>query len=96
MLTVLIAYFERNTTVVEVCKYFSIAVSTLYIWKERLLEHKELLLGELMSRKKPALAFIHTLLGSDCISDHLSDFFHRHDFSFMQDRLTVATRSVPP
>jgi len=96
MLTVLIAYFERDTTVVAICKRFCIAVSTLYVWKARLLEHKALLLGELMSRKKPALAFIHNLLGSDCLSDHLSGFFHRYDFSFMQDRLQVATRSVPP
>ena len=96
MLTVLIAYFEKSTTVVEVCKRFGIAVSTLYSWRERLYEHKALLLGELMSREKPALAFLHNLLGSDCLSDHLSGFFHRHDFSFMQNRTGTATRSVPP
>ena len=96
MLTVLVAYFERETTVVAICEHFGIAVSTLYAWKERLYEHKALLLGELTSREKPALAFLHGLLGCDCLSDHLSDFFNRHGFSFMQDRLRVATRSVPP
>ena len=96
MLTVLIAYFERDTTVVAVCECFGIAVSTLYAWKRRLYEHKALVLGELLSRKKSALIFIHSFLNSPCLSDYLSNFFHRHAFSFMQSRSGTATLSVPP
>lgn len=96
ILTVLIAYFERDTTVVAICECFGIAVSTLYAWKARLLEHKTLIFGELISRKKPTLAFLHSFLNSDCLSDHLSNFFHRHAFSFMQNQPGSTTRSVPP
>jgi hypothetical protein len=82
--SVLIAYFEKDSTVAAVCNRFGIAVSTLYSWKERLLEHKELLLGILASREESAIAFLRSLFGAACFSDHLRSFFHRHAFSFMQ------------
>jgi hypothetical protein len=86
MLTVLVAYFERSTTVLDVCIYFGIAVSTLYAWKDRLLEHKNLLLGILASRKEPVLAFLCELLASMRLSEQLKNFFSRYGFSFLQNR----------
>jgi transposase-like protein len=83
-LAVLIAYFERDMTVEEICKLFSIAVSTLYSWKKRLLEHKDLLLSMLESQKQSAIAFLRSLSGAVCLSDHLRNFFNLHPFSFMQ------------
>ena len=95
-LAVLTAYFEKKITVVELCEHFGIAVSTLYSWKERLLEHKELLLGILAGQKESAVAFLRNLFGAVCISDHLRNFFHRHAFSFMQGQPATATWSCPP
>jgi transposase-like protein len=99
-LAVLTAYFERDMTVAVICKRFGIAASTLYLWKERLNEHKELLLGMLESRKESAIAFLRRLSGAACLSDHLRDFFHWHDFSFMQcrpqQRRGVAHPNLPP
>jgi len=95
-LAVLVTYFERNTTVLDVCMHFGIAVSTLYAWKDHLLEHKDLLLGALASLKEPARAFLSWLLASMRISEHLKNFFSRYGFSFLQNQETVATCSRPP
>jgi transposase-like protein len=83
-LTVLTAYFERNMTVAAICERFKIAVSTLYSWKESLLEHKELLLGIIESQKESAITFLRNLANAACLSDYLRSFFHRYAFSFMQ------------
>jgi transposase-like protein len=82
-ISVLLAYFERKTTVTAVCERFGIAVSTLYSWKDRLLEHKELLLGILASREESAIAFLRSLVGAACLSTRLRMFFRRYAFSFM-------------
>ena len=98
-ITVLIAYITRNKrkmTVEKVCNHYGIAISTLYEWKKLLSKHKDLLLGELMSRKKPPLAFLENLLESESLSDLLCGFFSRFGFSFMQNRPTVTTRTRPP
>ena len=95
-LAVLIAYFERDTTVAAVCERFGIAVSTLYSWKECLLEHKELLLGILANLEESAISFIRSLFEVSCLSDRLRSFFCRHAFSFMQRTPTTTTRSPPP
>lgn len=95
-LTVLIAYFERNTTVAAVCERFGIAVSTLYSWKECLLEHKELLLGMLTSLNEPGNIFLRNLFEAVCLSDILYNFFRQYAFSFMQCQSATATRSPPP
>jgi transposase-like protein len=95
-LAVLIAYFERATTVVAICERFGIAVSTLYRWKGLLLGHKELLLGALASLKEPALGFLLGLLGDARLSERLQGFFRRHGFSFMQRQPIAATRTRPP
>jgi transposase-like protein len=95
-LAVLAAYFERGSTVVEICERYGIAVSTLYEWKGRFLEHKELMLGVLASQKEPALAFLRSLLDSDSLSGRLKEFFAHHGFSFLQNRSTAAADSRPP
>jgi transposase-like protein len=96
VLTVLIAYFERTTSVVNICEQFGIAVSTLYEWKKRMALHKDLMLGVLISRKTTALAFLRNLLGSNNLSDCLRIFFHKYGFSFMQNRSIPASRRRPP
>ena len=95
-LSVLIAYFEREMTVVKICESFDIAVSTLYEWKKLMARHKDLMLGALISLKTPALDFLRNLLGSDRVSDSLSNFFEKQNFSFMQGMRAAATRTVPP
>ena len=96
VLTVMIAYFERESTVVSVCERFGIAISTIYEWKKRLLLHKELMLGVLISRKTPALDFLKGLLNSKHLSGLLNQFFNKYKFSFLQNRSTATTRSNPP
>ena len=95
-LAVLIAYFKRDTTVVAICERFGIAVSTLYAWKVRLLEHKALLLGVLLSQKKTALEFLRSLFDSTDLSVRLCRFYRKHAFSFLQNKLSVTTSSAPP
>jgi hypothetical protein len=95
-LLVMIAYFERDTTVAAVCARFGIAVATLYAWKERLLEHKGLMLGAVASQKEPSLAFLRGLFSPGRLPDAIHDFFRKHAFSFMQGRTSPATRSRPP
>ena len=94
-LSVLIAYFQRDSTVTAICERFEIAVSTLYEWKKLFLSHKELFLGVLINRKYPAQDFLCGLLDHGCPSDRLLDFFCRHNFSFLQGP-RKAPRSVPP
>jgi len=95
-LSVLIAYFERDTTVVKACEHFAIAVSTLYEWKKLMAAHKDFMLGVLISRRTSALDFLRGLFGSDDISDVLHSFFSKYGFSFMQGASVTAVRSVPP
>jgi len=96
VLTVLIAYFEREATVVDICAKFGIAVSTLYSWKGRIASHKELMIGILKSRATPALEFLCNLFESRKMSDSLRGFFRQYGFSFMQGQSAAATRSRPP
>jgi len=95
-LTVLIAYFERGCTVVEICGRFGIAVSTLYEWKRWFLEHKALWLGALADLKTLPLAFARNLLTSTRLGHELHDFFSRFSYSFMQTHRSKATRAHPP
>lgn len=95
-LCVLIAYFERKTTIVNICESFDIAVSTLYRWKDIIIEHKGLLLGVLINSKTPALEFLRGLLNSHGLSDILRSFFWKYGFSFMQGAHLAAARSNPP
>ena len=94
-ISVLLEYFKREKTVVSICKHFGIAVSTLYAWKKQLLEHKELLIGVVESKKTDALAFLRKFLDSIEISELLQDFWRRYGFSFLQSKRQT-TQSVPP
>jgi transposase-like protein len=96
VITVLIAYFERESTVVDICAKFGIAVSTLYRWKKRIASHKELMIGILKSRATPALEFLRSLFESERMSDRLRGFFRQYGFSFLQNRPASATRSRSP
>lgn len=95
-LTVLSVYFKGDMTIKAICERFEIAISTLYDWKERFLEHKDLQLGVLTSGKKPALDFLIELLESDDITESLRSFFLRYTFSFLQGRSVPAARSQSP
>jgi len=95
-LTVLIAYFERSSTVMALCESFDIAVSTLYEWLKRLSSHKDLMIGVMMSRKTSAPGFLRALIDSDGLSDVLYRFFIKYGFSFMQGASVSAAQSVPP
>lgn len=96
-LTVLIAYYERDTTVAAVCERFCIAISTLYAWKDRLLEHKELFLGMLTSNSVPAVVFLRRMIKPTTdLSILLRSFFRRYSFSFLQNRSMSATQNRPP
>ena len=96
VLKAMIMYFERKVTVVNICLQLGIAVSTLYEWKKRMLLHKELMLGLLISNKIPALAFLQELLKTRNLSKSLNDFFCKYGFSFMQNRSIPASQSHPP
>jgi len=95
-LTVLIAYYERDSTVVAVCESFGIAVSTIYEWKKLFESHKRLLLGIMFDMKEPVLAFLKGLLGDTCLSARFEGFFRRYAVSFMQAQSMQATDSLPP
>jgi transposase-like protein len=96
MLKVLVAYYERVNTVVEICKDFHITVSTLYEWKKRIESHKELLLGILVGQKTPALAFLRGLINSNRLSGTLRKFYKKYGFSFLQNKSLPASQSRPP
>jgi ribosomal protein S27AE len=97
-LSVLIAYFEREAakmTVVKICESYEIAVSTLYRWKALLLEHKNLLLGLLISAKITGLDFIRKYLNSENSPGPLHQFLCKYGFSFMQSGHKT-TSYIPP
>jgi len=96
MLAALIAYYERSSTVAEVCSRFGIAVSTIYEWKDRIALHKDLMLGVLISRKQRSHSYILGILSSTDLSDTLRRFFRKYGFSFMQRRSISASRGRPP
>jgi ribosomal protein S27AE len=95
-LTVLIAYFERDCTVVSVCAEYGIAVSTLYEWLHLLATHKDLMIGVMLSRKTGAPTFLRNMVDSDDISELIRSFYGKHGFSFMQRNYQPATKSNPP
>lgn len=95
-LCALVAYYERDTTVREICCRFGIAVSTLYEWKALFTTHIELLFGVLQGLAEPAAVFLRGLLQSGSLSDTLRDFHSRLGRSFMQRLPRAASWSRPP
>jgi transposase-like protein len=94
-INVLLVYFEKKQTIQELCLRFGIAVSTLYAWKKQFIEHKDLLLGLLVSHQSTEAAFLNDLFDSDDLSGTLRHFFHRFNFSFLQTK-PQTTQSRPP
>jgi transposase-like protein len=96
MLAVLAAYYRRKTNVATICAQFNIAVSTLYSWKKRLADYRELILGMLKSLSESNCMFVAKLLSGDCLYNLLHDCFRNHGFSFMQAQASPPTLSRPP
>ena len=96
MLAALIAYYERDSSVADVCARFDIAVSTIYKWQERIAEHKDLMLGVLISQKQRTHSYLLGLIDSPDLSNTLRRFYRKYGFSFMQRRSITASRSRPP
>ena len=95
LLSVLLAYFERSLTVAAICAKFRIVKSTLYEWKNRFMDHKKLLLGELLNVKTSALAFIRECLDSEDWPSPLQWFHEIYGFVFLQAKRPMI-RLVPP
>ena len=96
VLTVLAAYFEGADTVANTCEKFGIAVSTIYDWQKRIILHKELMLGALVSQKRRTHSYVLGLLGSSDLSSILRSFYRKYGFSFLQCASAKAARSNPP
>jgi hypothetical protein len=96
IVSVLLSYFRKETTVSELCARCGIAVSTLYAWKARFALHLPLFLGLLISMTTSASEFLSGLLESNDLSDLLSGFFRKHSFSFLQNTPLRTTQSLSP
>jgi hypothetical protein len=96
IVSVLLSYFRKETTVSKLCARCNIAVSTLYAWKARFAGQLPLFLGLLKSMTASASDFLSGLLESSDLSDLLSDFFRKHSFSFLQNTPSLVTRSLSP
>jgi ribosomal protein S27AE len=97
MLHALLAYLKRgDKTVEQTCEQLGIAISTLYEWKKNLINQMNLFLGYMLAKEASILTFIEGLYASDeCLSVRLSVFYHKHDFSFMQNK-NITPQSIPP
>jgi len=82
-------------TVAVICESFGIVKSTLYAWKAQFLEHKGLMLGELLNRTTLVLSFIREHLGSESYPSPLQRFFNKLKFSFLQTKRKTS-QVVPP
>jgi transposase-like protein len=96
VVSVLLSYFRKETTVSELCTRYGIAVSTLYAWKARFAGQLPLFLGLLKSMVAERADFLSGLLESDRLSSRLSGFFRKHAFSFLQNMPPSVTRSLSP
>lgn len=89
VLTVLEAYFLHAHTIEEICETYQIAHSTLYVFRNLFLSHKQLILGVLNSAQEKASDFIEKIDGTRLLqfldsfrysflqAYHASDFHHR-------------------
>jgi len=96
MLYAVAAYYERNVSVSKLCEHIGIAVSTLYAWKKRLIEHMELLSGLLDSVAVSVLSSVRRLIASPALFTETHRFFRQCGFSFMQRRSPKTSWSRPP
>ena len=92
ILHVLRAYFHRSCTVEALCEQFSIAIATLYKWKDLFLEHANLWLPVL---KRMSQISIQSLDDFENIDKLPSSFFRRYGFSFLQSHQTMGYSRSP-
>jgi transposase-like protein len=94
-------YHNRTVSVEELCAQLNIAISTLYRWLKKFKEHKALNLGSLPDKEATAIGFVKQMLEETDLSQMLSRFFYRFNFSFWQGRTTHCRRrencsAIPP
>ena len=92
ILHVLRAYFNRRCPVAALCEQYSIAISTLYNWKDLFLEHANLWLPVLQRMSQIS---IKSLDDFERIDKLPSSFFKRYGFSFLQSRQTTGYSRDP-
>jgi transposase-like protein len=88
MLRAILAYYNRQTSVEQLCAKLEIAVSTLYRWIKRFAGHKQLLLGILLDSQQAPKTFLIFLLAGP-LWDCAERFLLIHRFSFMQNQKTI-------
>jgi transposase-like protein len=93
---VLLAYYSKNETLVAIATRFSISVSTIYRWRDKLIEHMTIIQDAVTKKKAYASKFLEGLMESCSLSTTLESFFMRFGFSFMQCKQVTTTRSRPP
>ena len=83
---VLWAHINRSCTVVDLCKKYSIAVSTLYVWIHLFEEQANLWLSALERISRLSIQALEYFEGIDMLP---FSFFRRYGFSFLQKRRTT-------
>ena len=96
ILSLLVAYFEREESVAAICEGYGISESTLYRWKRVLSSHADLLFGFLEATTQSTLTIIRRIVDTPELSLLLKNFYQRFSFSFLQTRHSSATQSRPP
>ena len=79
VLTVLRDYFLHYHTVEKICEKYQIAHSTLYVFRELFLTHKQLILGALKAAEEKPSDFINQMDG-----ERLFEFWDSFRYSFLQ------------
>lgn len=91
ILKVLRAKFLGGKTVLALCEYFQISVSTLYSWIKLFHNQKQVWLGILVDATYPPLSFIEDLLN---LNLRVSSFFNITQGSFLQPYRTTHLSSA--
>ena len=93
ILTILCAYLNRSCSVADFCKHWDIAISTLYDWIHRFIDHHNAwcrILDRILWITKQAIDRISSITALP------SDFFSRFHRSFLQRCKTTPSGCPPP
>lgn len=90
VLKVLRAYFLGTKTIISLCDFFQISISTLYEWIRLFNEQKHIWLGVLNDAATSELRFIADIF---CCSMVVSSFYQITKTSFMQNFKTTRSNS---
>jgi len=90
VLKVLRAYFLGAKTIISLCEFFQISISTLYDWIRIFKEQKQIWLGILNDAVTSEGKFIDDIL---CCSKSVSSFYQITKTSFMQNFKTTHSNS---